>query len=80
MKEWQDHTVKIENVEEYLRKIARSIKQRVQSGWGVRFDKTPNSLTATRLQYLWEGIRAYIFQQEAQLRKFYKLLYDQDFD
>ena len=28
MKEWQDHTVKIENVEEYLRKIARSIKQR----------------------------------------------------
>ncbi|MBD5348557.1 MAG: hypothetical protein HDR84_04850 [Bacteroides sp.] len=54
MKEWQDHTVKIENVEEYLRKIARSIKQRVQSGWGLRFEETPNSLAAIRLQYLCE--------------------------
>lgn len=26
--------------------IARSIKQRAQSVWGVRFEETPNSLTA----------------------------------
>ena len=41
--------------------IARSIKTRAQSVWGVRFEETPNSLTAIcphRSGFLMAGVRA----------------------